>query len=389
MPVGSFSFFPESGSKIISTSGEEWLRSGVISSPSGYAIAAAIEEMKVSGVAQVALPASVSVTSIASNGAGTFVAAYGDTTNVLVSTNGGVSWSTVAHNVAGSTAVTGVAYGGGRFVVVGNSAAVIRFAYSTTGTSFTTGATPGTITSGSAGTASIAHDGSGLFLAAVTGTGNTAVTTVDGTSASSFVITGALTAPKVAHNGTNWLVTSTTAGQYYTSPDGVTFTNQTGAAGAVSVGSVGGLFVSVPASGVAYYTSSTGATSSWTARSIPGIAATWPSGLQFGAAAKITYASGKLFVGIDSPSGGSPVVMWTSDGLSWSRRWTSIAAPGASSGWIVGYDGTKAVFMPTTSSAVATYTADFATADFIGAAETCAAGHVSGSHYLVGYVRIK
>jgi hypothetical protein len=155
-PVGSFQIFPDLGSIIRLADGSEWLRTGLsVPFATKYAQCAKLEYAKVYGsLIASALPVSIGTATagqveIASNGAGTIVIAYGSTSQVLVSTNGGQSFSTNAVSLGGF-AITGVIWAGNRFIIWGYSSgsgnASFYLAHSATGTSWTAGSQLATLT---------------------------------------------------------------------------------------------------------------------------------------------------------------------------------------------------------------------------------------------------
>ena len=114
--------------------GSVWLAAGSLVNPTQYPVAAKLPQLQVFGGQGVSLPATIIMTGYATNGSGTIVVAYGNTTNLLVSTNYGQTWALVSHGL--SYAVNTVAYGAGYFVAVGgNGGANMSFSYSATGTS--------------------------------------------------------------------------------------------------------------------------------------------------------------------------------------------------------------------------------------------------------------
>ena len=123
------------------TTGNKYLKTGTLAAASLYPVAAKLKHLFALGTTTVTLPVSIIPTGWARNGS-TIVITYGNT-SVLVSTNDGLSFSTVASNLAGGSQATDVVYNPavGRFILVGNDAINYYMSYSTTGSSFTTGAT--------------------------------------------------------------------------------------------------------------------------------------------------------------------------------------------------------------------------------------------------------
>ncbi|HEY9101092.1 JAB domain-containing protein [Chitinimonas sp.] len=206
--IGETIFAPESGSCIYDPeSNRFWLRSGTVALSSLYPRAAGKDHLMVHGIAQITLPASVGVTGFAHNGAGTAIACYGDSINVLRTSDYGASWNLVAHGISG-TPVTDVCWNGVRFIAVGNVTGNYNLGWSTTGAagSWTSLGGP-SLTSATADTARIQWNGS-IALGVVSGD-TKAFTTADGTVPVSRVLPQVVTNPRIE------VLPSLVAGQWY------------------------------------------------------------------------------------------------------------------------------------------------------------------------------
>lgn len=163
--IGALRFSQDVGT-IISPIGSDpatYLRTGTVATAATYPAGALVDYIKAYGQGNVSLGAFVG--DIATDGNQTIVCTY-DNANVMVSKNGGATWSSVAANINGAGIARSVCWTGTRFVVAGGAGAC-SFAYSTNGTSWTTGATA----SGSnTGQMRIRWDGSNCIAVTTSGT---------------------------------------------------------------------------------------------------------------------------------------------------------------------------------------------------------------------------
>ena len=128
-PIGGIIFDTDVGTTLTRPDGSIFLRSGTIASAASFPLAAKQQGLQVHGLAATNSQL-LSVLGAATNGSGTWVLAM-NSTNVLVSTNHGQTWSVVAANNASD--VVDVVWTGSRFVAFGNSTSAITASYSTTG----------------------------------------------------------------------------------------------------------------------------------------------------------------------------------------------------------------------------------------------------------------
>lgn len=277
--IGALRFSQDVGT-VISPIGSDpatYLRTGTVATAATYPAGALVDYIKAYGAGNVSLGAFVG--DIATDGNQTIVCTY-DNANVLVSTNGGSSWSTVASNIASSGIARSVCWTGSRFVVAGGASAC-QFAYSTNGTSWTTGAT----VAGSANSGYIRIRWDGTNCMAVSSSGSSpsitinAIRTADGSSA---VIANTITTFGVGHvrdisvipglGANRWLLTCESGLAYRsTAADGSSWSaSQTlPFSTSHSIVAVGSKFVI--AGGSNFYYSSTGLTGSWTQFTAPTI----------------------------------------------------------------------------------------------------------------------
>jgi len=174
--------------------GKTFLRTGTVLASASYPEAATDTGLMVNGLAST-LPTNVAVTGYHTNGTGTWIAAYGNATNVLISTDNMATWTNKAHNNA--NAVVDVKWNAAqsRFITYGNSNTTISCSYSATGATFTGGGTylPGVTPV--AGTVRAATDGTTTLCAWRSTTSNTAVaTTADGVTLTARTLSSNLSA---------------------------------------------------------------------------------------------------------------------------------------------------------------------------------------------------
>ena len=269
--IGDAAYIPDSGTVITKPDQTKFLRSGTVALSSLYPLAAKIESLMAHGTGISTLPATTSITAYAYDGNNTVVLCYGDTTNVMVSTNKGVSFSLVPHNLG--IAATSVIRTSTRFIVAGCDGTNVKCSYSTTGATFTAGGTmPFT---GSAGT-KMAWDGA-IAVIAVSQNGvatSTVFTTTDGVTLTARTIPAQVystsSTVRIICNpsaGANrWLLVGVgnKGAARSTAADASTWESVVLPVTTIVSTSVGlGLFVCATATN--FYTSPTGATGSWTA----------------------------------------------------------------------------------------------------------------------------
>lgn len=360
-------------------SGATYLRAGTLVSPaSTYPIAAAKDYFKAYGLTAT-LPATLptNVTGSANNGASIFTIAFGDNTNVYASTNGGQTWSTVAHSLA--NAAQAVAWGGGNGIAVGNAAAAWAVSSTTTGTSYTvrTGATLAGATANTAN--AIWQSASSLFVAACQGTTSACQTSPDGTTWTARTLSTALTGrPLMCHGNGVTLIGVNGSATWNRSVNGTTFANTTMPTTAIYA-VVGTSTLLYCFSNAGYYTSTDGTT--WSSlKSYPFTNISPVNGAPYnytsdGTNAIISYCgdqSGNLTTNIAS----------TSDGNTWALRWLSASnTSGAGYGWGLSANATKLVAFDTQSpNQKALYTAGWpASPDYVGSGMPVKTGSGSGS----------
>lgn len=267
--VGDPAFLLDAGTIVTKPDMSKFLRSGIVGLSTLYPQAAKIESLMAHGTGISTLPVTTSITAYAYDGNNTVVLCYGDATNVMVSTNKGVSFSLIPHNLG--IAATSVIRTGTRFIVAGCDGTNVKCSYSTTGATFTTG---GTIPfTGSAGTR-MSWDGA-IAVIAVSQSGvvtSTIFTTTDGATLTARTIPAQIystsSTVRIICNpsaGANrWLLVGVgnTVAARSTAADASTWESVVLPVTTIMSTSVGlGLFVC--ATGTNFYTSPTGATGSW------------------------------------------------------------------------------------------------------------------------------
>lgn len=276
--IGALRFSQDVGT-IISPIGSDpatYLRTGTVATAATYPAGALVDYIKAYGQGNVSLGAFVG--DIATDGNQTIVCTY-DNANVMVSTNGGATWSSVAANINGVGIARSVCWTGTRFVVAGGFG-TCSFAYSTNGTSWTTGATE----SGSnTGQMRIRWDGSNCIAVTTTGTSPSAtiyaIRSADGSAAtlaatisssSVYAVRDLIVMPSLGAN--RWLVITDYGSTFRsTASDGSGWgTAQTGPFTDVYSACVAGNKF-VLAGNSNFYYSTTGLAGSWTQFTAPTI----------------------------------------------------------------------------------------------------------------------
>lgn len=380
-PVGSMRFFPESGNGFVLPSGSEWLKTGLAKAKSGYDIAAATPPLQVLGLAATGT-VPTNITDWAHNGSGTVVAVMGyDATNVHVSTDYGVTWAAVAHNL--SVPACGVAYNGTTWIVVGNDATTFKISSSTSPTAtWAALASPTAFSGGTANSASAAWDtGAGKFVVvAAGGTANFAAYSANGTAgwtAVNLATTLGTSYVSVKSSGTGQFVAVAAYGVSTTqkSSDGITWTNGGATTTSASrlVYALGG-FIRVSALSNGYLYKSTDGGASW---SILTVNQTGASGFAPG----FSPISGDATTLMVSGTIGATWLI-SSDGVNFTQKWQK-------GGYPIYLGANKAI------GSSGYYTPDITSCDYVGTGKLIYTGSsVSGGGDItassaVGYVRIK
>lgn len=396
-PIGGIIFDTDVGTTLTRPDGSVFLRTGTIATTASYPLAAKQQGLQVNG-----LPATNSQSFLcsgaATNGSGTWVLATAFTSVVLVSTDHGHTWTSVAHNNA--NVCSDVVWTGSRFVVFGNNTAAITASYSTTGTSGWTAGGSSSI-SGSAGTANTAkaaHDGTnGVVVVQCSATNGAIATFTDGTT---LTARNAAVAPSQqpqiavlpSLGATRWIITSGGASSYNLSSaaDGSAYTSQTSPATS-TFGIAAGNGVIVWSAGHTYYTSTNATT--WTTR-------TFSYSTSFAGAMAFSSPynkNGVMFDGsnflISSQSASSGLFAYSSDGVSWQNRATlaignanPLALSGAGNLIIVPAGGAV-------NSNILYSSSWLTSCDYVGKILPTTlqsnSGPVANSAFMLGYVRVQ
>ena len=278
--IGDIRAFPERGIKWgpHPETAEIWLRTGTLALASMYPRAAAMPELQAFGTAAVTLPMGANVVGVATDNVLTAVACFSHATHVLVTTNGGMSWQLVPHNLAGGVVAMDVAWTGSRFVVVGNSSTHIYCSYSAYGLAFTAGASIAPGATLSPANVRVRSDGTNCLVVAgyVSGTaGAQAALTADGTAMAVRNLAGSYSSPLLAVlpslGAARWLVFSNTAvpASQSTAADASTWAARILPGTKASAACASATHFVLGGGGV-LYRSATGADGSWTVATIPG-----------------------------------------------------------------------------------------------------------------------
>ncbi len=264
-PIGTLQPYQNLGTEFTDPySGMTWLRSGAVKSAAGYTQAAAHPALQVFGEPCGAPPSTSSALfDLATDGAGNVVACNYSTTTVAVSTNGGATWTTLAHNLGVYCASACWDATNSLWLFAGedganlkvsstpdlSTAATLRF----TSTAATFYATNSALIRSSGGNSVVVAYG-GCAAYSNNGTSWTQIGSPDGSN----------TPRGLAKNGSVWAVTY--SGYALTSSDGgATWgsmqSQPAGSSGQMTAGN--GVFLLFGSSGQVY-TSATAATGSWT-----------------------------------------------------------------------------------------------------------------------------
>lgn len=379
--VGSMRLFPESGNSITFQDGSEWLKTGLVKNKTGYNIASITPSLQVLGIASTGT-VPTNIIDWAHNGSGTIVAVTGsDVTNVHVSTDYGVTWSAVAHNL--TVAACGVAYNGTTWIVVGNDATTFKISSSTAPTTtWTLRTSPTAFSGGTANTASAAWDttASKFVVVAGGGTANFAAYSANGTTGWTAVnlatSLGATYVSVKASGSGAFVAVSQSSNVTQKSSDGITWTNggTTGTSLSRLTYALGG-FIRVYSSTNGHVYKSTDGGASWTLL------------------ASTNTGTGGFSTGFIPISGDATTLMvlgavsntWmiSSDGVSFIQKWHR------SAGYPIYLGSNKAI------SSLGYYTPDITSVDYIGTGKLIYTGSSSsgGGNIVdssaVGYVKIK
>lgn len=224
--LGSSMPMPDVGALATLGDGSVWLKTGALVGSGSYTVAANLDLLK----AHILNGRGTGVTwgthrSVATDGAGVYISTDGDTTNLRRSTDGGQTWSSVAHN-SGGVAINRVIRAGSLFLAVGNTATAVVVCSSPDGATWTQRLNA-TVSGYGADTAAAATNGSNLH--AICANPN-----------------------------------ATTTGWVWTSADGLTWTQRTAVVGTNSAGACGiavdGTRILAVAGGVGRYSADSGAT---------------------------------------------------------------------------------------------------------------------------------
>ncbi|SMC27213.1 hypothetical protein SAMN02745857_02753 [Andreprevotia lacus DSM 23236] len=371
--IGDMSWLPESGDTVVKADGSVWLRSGSFLPASAYPAAAQLEHLKVSGLLA-SNSANITVIQAADNGAGSVVVTTGST-SVLVSTDWGASYSLVNPGLGLPVHAVAWVAASGRFIIAGNDGATSRLAWSTTGTSYTAGANgPSGTLSGQIRAAATANQA--LFVVQ-NGSTATAVTTVDGATATPRAISiGAQ--PAVYAGGNTFVILQSGSPGAYWSADGVTFNSFTLPATYGQAAWAAGSWMFMTNT-PAYHTTSD--FSGWKARTLP-FNATLIGQTFF----RLSHDASRAYLGFASSYGAFPALAWSNDGINWRLRWLSVK-PAISQAW---YCHAGRYVLPH-NYAVSTILRipDFNQADYVGVAAPVYDDYSNLATSAVGYLRVK
>jgi len=277
--IGDQMTFMDVGTFYDKPNGERWIRSGQWVSPSLYPAAAQnkVGYLQATGQSSSALPSTLSLTAIdiATDGAGNWVIAFADATNVMVSVNNGSTWANVAHNAGG--VVTSVCWDAkdSLFVCAGNTTVLFLTSTATAAgvASAWTARSGSVIVGGSANTARVRASSAEVVMVCGTGTtGNGSRSTNGTTWTATNLSTGqaALVACGLASLGGGiWVCANNGATASRSTDGGATWANVTYPAVFANPVFGNGVVIFTDASSGALYSSATGATGSFTYLGFP------------------------------------------------------------------------------------------------------------------------
>jgi len=276
--IGALRFSQDVGTLISPTGNDPatYLRTGTVATAATYPAGALVDYLKSYGQGSASIGAFVG--DISTDGNQTIVCTY-DNANVMVSTDGGSTWSSVAAGIISGGIARTVCWTGSRFVVAGGTGAC-QLAYSTNGTSWTTG---GGVAGSNTGAMRIRWDGTNCIIATTSGVAPNAtiyaIRSADGSSATSAATVSSSTVYSVRDlvcmpslGANRWLIVTDNGYAFRsTASDGGGWSAvQTLPFSTVySVAATSNKFVI--AGGANFYYSSTGLTGSWTQFSPPSI----------------------------------------------------------------------------------------------------------------------
>ena len=214
LPIGSSMWVSKGMEPLITCSdGSVWLRSGLAVAPRQFPEAAKLRHLQLFGAPCTSGPGfSTTPVSIATDGAGNFIAVSPGTNNVYVSTDGGDTWTAYAANLPTGNPCS-CAYGNGNWVLVGCGTSSITTSYrsGSPAGAFTAGSTVAT-TSTASDSAKVVYAGGTNFFIAANGT-NTACGALSSNSGVSFTakslsaaINAGSTMPQIASDGAGKLM---------------------------------------------------------------------------------------------------------------------------------------------------------------------------------------
>lgn len=268
LPIGSLAPYQNAGTDFIDPyTGATWLRTGVVKAAGGYPQAAAHPALQVFGEPCGAPPSTASgLLDLATDGAGNVVACNYSTTTVAVSTDGGATWTTLAHNLGVYCVSACWDATNSLWLFAGNDGANLKVSSTP---NLSTAATLRFTSAAATFTDSSALIRSSGGNSVVIANGSYAAYSNNGTSWTQIGSPVGVNTPQgLAKNGSLWAVTYT--GYALTSPDGgatwgALQSQPAGGSGQMTAGN--GVFLLFGSSGQVY-TSATAASGSWTQYSL-------------------------------------------------------------------------------------------------------------------------
>lgn len=324
--IGDQMSFMDVGTFYKAQNGDLWLRSGVWVSPSSAPKAVKVPYLQATGQATGALAASLdsSVFDIATDGAGRWVIAYGNSTNVQVSTDNGATWALVAHNAGG--VVTSVCYSAALDLFISGGNTSTTFYTSSVAAASVGGAwtvrTGSAITGGASNTTRVRASSAEVIMMCGNGTVGNASRSTNGTSWTAANVANGLSSTNVNNGLVSlgsgvWIALNNTAAGNRSTDGGTTWSSVTFPATIINACFGAGALLAQAINGD-LYTSVTGATGSFTSlgKALGGYGSTSNYGLSLQHNGALFIAS----VGANSSTGNLGFYATSADGVSWTVK---------------------------------------------------------------------
>lgn len=321
LPIGAALLLPGSGNLLTMQDGSVWLLTGNLASAVNYPLAATVDHLKAHVLAARGTGGGFTapVASLVTDGAGKYLASHVGTAAHSLSTDGGITWSTISTGVSGLGHA--LACGGGRWVAVNNDGSKIYFSSSATAASGSWAAqTSQGISAATGGVAKVVWSGTQFVASCGQNVGPCVFTSPDGVTWTPRPLTGGTLGtgiPLMAADGNRIVVLGSTL---LSSVDGGASWVDVIPAGLTAGGPVHAIAGRFFVFGNIHITATDpGAVSNWSTVAPPVVISSPPNS----AVACVSPDRSLLTL----LSGGGQAGIWlTSDGMSWRNRAVDAAA---------------------------------------------------------------